>query len=97
LQKLIDESFRLDKDWDEFKLYFEQVYVDFYQSLHEKYPDLTNTELRHCALIKLNLSISECANILGISPESVKISRFRLKKKMNLETQNEVRDEIMSI
>lgn len=97
LQKLIDESFRLDKDWDEFKLYFEQVYVDFYQNLHERYPDLTNTELRHCALIKLNLSISECANILGISPESVKISRFRLKKKMNLETQNEVRDEIMSI
>lgn len=97
LQKLIDESFRLDRDWDEFKLYFEQVYVDFYQNLNQKYPDLTSTELRHCALIKLNLSISECANILGISPESVKISRFRLKKKMNLETQNEVRDRIMSI
>lgn len=97
LQKLIDESFRLDRDWDEFKLYFEKVYVDFYKNLKKKYPNLTNSELRHCALIKLNLSINECANILGISPESVKISRFRLKKKMDLTTQNEVRDCIMSL
>ena len=97
LQKLIDESFRLDKDWDEFKIYFEQVYTGFYKNLKEEYPNLTNTELRHCTLIKLNLSISECANILGISPESVKISRFRLKKKMNLPSQNEVRARIMNM
>lgn len=96
MQKLIDESFRLDKDWEEFKLYFEQIYTGFYAKLKINYPDLTNQELRHCALIRLNLSNAECASILGISPNSVKVTRTRLRKKLNLQNHS-LTDFVMGI
>ncbi|MGK7397528.1 MAG: triple tyrosine motif-containing protein [Candidatus Cyclobacteriaceae bacterium M3_2C_046] len=95
--KLIDDSFKLDKDWEEFRLYFEQVYTGFYSKLKVNTPDLTNQELRHCALIRLNLNIAECASILGISPDSVKVSRTRLRKKLGLQNGQSLSDFIMSI
>ncbi len=97
LLKIIDESFRLDKDWEEFKLYFEQIYTGFYAKLKINYPELTNQELRHCALIRLNLSNNECASILGISPNSIKVSRTRLRKKLNLENHHSLTDFVMGI
>ena len=93
----IDESFKLDKDWEEFKLYFEQVYTGFYTKLKINYSELSNQELRHCALIRLNLSIAECASILGISPDSVKVSRTRIRKKLNLKGNQSLSDFILSI
>jgi len=93
----IDESFKLDKDWDEFKLYFEQVYTGFYTKLKLSYPEISNQELRHCALIRLNLTANECASILGISPDSIKVSRTRIRKKLNLQGTQSLSDFILSI
>lgn len=95
--KLIDESYRHDKDWEDFKLYFEQIYTGFYAKLKVNCPALTTQELRHCALIRLNLSVNECASILGISPESVKVSRSRIRKKIDLEGKEGLTDFILSI
>ncbi|HYI78153.1 MAG TPA: tetratricopeptide repeat protein [Chryseolinea sp.] len=95
LNKLIDFSFSLDKDWEEFKMYFEQVYTNFFVDLKKNYTDLTPGELRLCAFVKLNLSLKEIANILGISPESVKIARHRLRKKMNLSSDQDLAEAIM--
>lgn len=97
LLKTIDESFRLDKDWEEFKLYFEQIYTGFYAKLKINYPELTSQELRHCALIRLNLSNNECASILGISPNSIKVSRTRLRKKIDLGSHQNLTDFVMGI
>ena len=95
LNNLIDYSFSLDKDWEEFKMYFEQVYTNFFVDLKKNYVDLTPGELRLCAFVKLNLSLKEIANILGISPESVKIARHRLRKKMNLSSDQDLADAIL--
>ncbi len=95
--KMIDESFKLDKDWEDFKLYFEQIYTGFYAKLKVNFPDITNTEMRHCALIRLNLPISECASILGISPDSVKVSRSRLRKKLGLVQNQSLSEFIMGL
>lgn len=95
--KTIDESFKLDKDWDDFKLYFEQIHTGFYAKLKISYPDLTPLELRHCALIRLNLTLAECASILGISHDSLKVSRTRLRKKLNLDPNQSLADFILSI
>jgi ligand-binding sensor domain-containing protein len=82
--RIIDDSFRLDKDWEDFSLYFEQVHSGFYSKLKLSYPDLTPHELRHCALIRLNLTLAECASIMGISHDSIKVARSRLRKKLKL-------------
>ena len=94
---LINYSFRKDKDWEEFKLYFEEVHTGFFENLIKYQPDLTSLELRHCALLRLNMSISESASLLGISPDSVKTARFRLKKKLNLESQQDLTDHVMAM
>jgi len=47
---------------------------------------LTPNELRLSALIKLNLTIKEIAAIMGISPDSIKTARYRLRKKLNMQT-----------
>lgn len=95
--RIIDDSFRLDKDWDDFKLYFEQVHTGFYSKLKINYPDLTSQELRHCALIRLNLTIAECASVLGISHDSVKVSRTRLRKKLHLDPNQSLTDFILGL
>jgi DNA-binding CsgD family transcriptional regulator len=95
--KTIDESFKLDKDWDDFKLYFEQIHTGFYAKLKISYPELTPLELRHCALIRLNLTLAECASILGISNDSLKVSRTRLRKKLNLSPNQSLTDFIIEI
>ncbi len=77
---------RGNKDmWEQFNKRFIEVDTRFYERLREKHPDLTPTEQRHCALIKLNFDSKEMASLLGISISSVHISRHRIRKKMGLE------------
>ncbi len=82
---LINESLRSDKDWDVFKLYFEEINKGFFKKLKEINPDLTTNDLRLCALIKLNMNSKEMASVLNISPNSIKSARYRLKKKLDLD------------
>jgi len=97
IKKTIENNLNFEKDWGDFRLYFEQVHSDFYSKLKINYPNLTGQELKHCALIKLNLSNSECAAVLGISQESVKTSRFRLRKKIDLPDQQSLTEFLMSL
>lgn len=76
----INKSF----DWSEFNARFTSVNKGFYNTLTENYPELTRKDRRLCALIKLNFSSKEIAQILGISPQSVNTSRYRLRKKLRL-------------
>lgn len=73
-----------DDDIQQFEHYFCQVHEDFYDKLKHDYPHLTPSELRLCALLKLNLNTKEIAAILNISPASVKTARGRLRIKLNL-------------
>jgi DNA-binding CsgD family transcriptional regulator len=95
--RVIDESFKLDKDWEDFSLYFEQIHTGFYSKLKLSYPELTPLELRHCALIRLNLTLAECASIMGISNDSIKVSRTRLRKKLSLEANQSLTRFILGI
>ncbi len=70
--------------WDEFNTRFIDVNKDFYKRLKEKFPDLSPTELKHCALIKLNFSSKEMSQLLGISLTGVNVARYRLRKKFDL-------------
>ena len=97
LINLIDYSFNLDKDWDEFKMYFEGVHKDFFSKLKKDNPELSAGELRLCALIRLNLNLKEAATLLNISPDSVKTARHRLRKKLNLPEESNLSDYLMTI
>lgn len=74
-----------DSDWEKFKAQFELHYPDFYIRLHEHLPHLTPSEIRLITLLKLQLSTKAMAAILGISPQSIIKTRYRLKKKLKVD------------
>lgn len=79
-----------DDDWRDFKRQFEKAYPGLLQELRANYPDLSVSELRLLALIRLNLSVNEMANTLGILPHSVRKTRLRLMKKLALDDHKEI-------
>jgi tetratricopeptide (TPR) repeat protein len=93
----INQSLRSDKDWDVFKLYFEDVNRDFYKNLNLINPELTTNDHRLCALIKLNMNSKEMASVLNVAPNSIKSSRYRLKKKLGLDLEADLEEYIRSL
>lgn len=87
IQKMLNINFQIDRDWEDFRLHFEKVHQGFFISLNALCPDLSPSDLKLCTLIKLNMNLKEAARILGISPESVKTARYRLRKKLDLPKQ----------
>ncbi|TDT47315.1 hypothetical protein CLV90_1390 [Maribacter spongiicola] len=72
-------------NWKEFEARFTAINQSFYKNLKEAYPSLSQTDLKLCALVKLNFSSKEMASLLGISIESMHTSRYRLRKKLKLD------------
>lgn len=95
--KVLHSTILTDEDWEQFKKTFEGVYPNFFASLRYRFPDITAAELRLAALIKMNLTLKEAANTLGISAESVKKSRYRLKKKIELGEEDSLEDFIRGL
>ena len=93
----INQSLRSHKDWDVFKLYFEDINKNFYKKLKEINPDLTTNDHRLCALIKLNMNSKEMASVLNVAPNSIKSSRYRLKKKLGLDVEADLEEFIRGL
>lgn len=72
--------------WEEFNKRFVELNNKFQVELCAKYPDLTPSELKHCALIKLKLDNHEISKLLNISQQSLHTSRYRIRKKIGLES-----------
>jgi hypothetical protein len=73
-----------EEDWERLKMHFDTIHSGFFARLKNKYPELTQSELRHCIYIKLQMFTSEIAQMLNIDNKSVQASRYRIKKKMLL-------------
>jgi DNA-binding CsgD family transcriptional regulator len=73
-------------DWVSFKSNFEKTYPTYIVRLRSTFPSLSEAEERLFLLLKLSLTKNEIATILGISPDTVKKTRSRLRKRLNMET-----------
>jgi|GEM_PF-460149 len=90
LHKIIRKNLTIDRDWEDFNRFFEDAYQGFYEQLKSKHIALSTNDLKICSLIRLNLNAKEMAGILGISPDSVRTARYRLRKKLQLSPQQEM-------
>lgn len=97
LLKLQDFTLLTEDDWIGFKRMFEKLHPEFFNTLIKQHSTLTNAEIRLAALIRLNLSNPEMANTLGISPDSVRKTNLRLRKKLDMETQEELLEYVFSL
>jgi DNA-binding CsgD family transcriptional regulator len=92
----IDRNIDTDKQWEVFEKHFEGVHEEFLKRLKENYPGLSPRELKLCAYLRLNISSKEIATLMNISVRGVEISRYRLRKKLQLDHNTNLTDFILS-
>lgn len=84
LRRLSSEE-KLDEEWKQFSIHFNNVHSNFLITLKEVFPELNAHEMKLCAYLRMNLSSKEIAQLLSISVRGVEISRYRLRKKLKLQ------------
>lgn len=95
--RIIDQNINNTDDWKLFEEAFNNADKDFLKKIKQIHPELTSNDLRLCAYLRLNLSSKEIAPLLNISPRSVEVKRYRLRKKMNLKHEVSLADYILEI
>jgi DNA-binding CsgD family transcriptional regulator len=94
--RTIKRSLKNDDDWEFFEQAFDNADKDFLKRLKQTHELLTNHDLKLCAYLRLNLSSKEIAPLLSISVKSVDIKRYRLRKKMDLDHNQNLTEYILS-
>jgi len=82
---LINKNITDDNDWQVFEELFDQAHADFFKRLKSSYPELTQSDLKLCAYLRLNLSSKEIAPLLNISYRGVETRRYRLRRRLLLD------------
>lgn len=90
--QLLNDVEKNNDNWDQFASHFDEVNNDFLKKLKAKHPNLSNTDLKVCAYLQLNLSTKEIAQLINISVRGVEISRYRLRKKLQVPTELSLND-----
>lgn len=86
LMAMINKNISNDNDWKVFEELFEQAHENFFKRLKISFPDLTQSDLKLCAYLKLNLSSKEIAPLLNISFRGVETRRYRLRRRLSLDS-----------
>ena len=94
---ILNNDERLDEDWEQFAIHFDKVHADFLARLREQFPQLTPRDHKLCAFLRMNLSSKEIAPLLYISVRGVEISRYRLRKKLELDADANLTEFLVNI
>lgn len=95
--QLIKSDKHVEQDWQNFKTYFDRVHADFERKIRSRSENLSQNEYRLAALMKMDLSTKEIAGILNISPDSVHKGRYRLKKRLGLSGEENLREYLLGV
>lgn len=91
LVKEIDFNLKQEQEWDEFMTFFKEIHPEFIKKLSALSENsLSPAELRLGMLLRLNLSSKEIASILRVTPDSVRVARYRLRKKLPIDQKDEL-------
>ncbi len=91
LVKEIDFNLQQEHEWDEFMNFFKEIHPEFIKKLSTMSQDnLSPAELRLGMLLRLNLTSKEIASILRVTPDSVRVARHRLRKKLPIDQKEEL-------
>lgn len=85
--RMLNHDQQFDADWEQFASHFDQVHEGFLRRIQERYPQLTPKDQRLCAYLRMNLATKEIAPLMNISVRGVEISRYRLRKKLGLDSE----------
>lgn len=95
--KSLSDDDNLDKEWENFTMHFDKIHGDFVAGLKEKHSNITGNELKLCAYLRMNLSTKEIAQLMNISVRGVEISRYRLRKKLQIPSEKNLFDYLINL
>lgn len=93
----IENGYNLNQQWEEFRQRFEKIHQRFFDQLANLASDLTATDRRICAYLKLGLSSKQIANLQNVSVESVEVRRSQIRKKLGISKEENLGTFIMNI
>jgi ligand-binding sensor domain-containing protein/DNA-binding CsgD family transcriptional regulator len=85
--RLLAEENKVNEEWEQFSIHFDRVHSNFLTIIKDRYPTINQQELKLCAYLIMNLSSKEIAQLMAISVRGVEISRYRLRKKLQIPTE----------
>lgn len=97
MKLFINNELEIDESTIEMERFINETGKEFFLNLETLHPDLTEADIKFTALIRMNLSIKQIAVIKNITPQSVKIAKNRLSKKLNLEPGSSIYDYLMTL
>lgn len=97
LKRIDNHTSRTDQDWETFRKTFENIDDAFFEKISRAFPDLTPAEIRLASLIRTAMPAKAMAETLGISQGSLRIGRYRLKKKLKLAEDQKLQSFILSL
>jgi len=95
--RVLDKELDHDSEWEQFAMHFDNVHTNYLKALKDHCPDLTASELKLAAYLRLNLTTKEIAQLMNISIRGVETSRYRLRKKLGLTNEMNLFDYLISI
>jgi len=87
LKKIIQNKIDDSSDWEQFQNQFSAAYPKFVESLSNGYPDLRTADIKLCCYLKMSMNTKEVAKVTGLSVRAVENKRYRLRKKLGLDTE----------
>ena len=96
LRSLMESSLNDQADWVQFETYFNSAHQNFMARLRQQYSEITAGDLRICCLLRMNLSTKEIASLMNVSVRAIELRRYRLRKRLALDTDTNLVDFLMN-
>ncbi len=93
--RLLESELIEDDSWENFALNFDKAHNDFLTRIKTEYPNLSSKDLKICVYLRMNLTTKEIAPLLNISVRGVEIGRYRIRKKIGIDSQVNLNDFMM--
>ena len=95
--RIIEGELGNSHEWEQFAAHFDDVHTNYLKTLKKRYPDLTTSDLKLCAYLRLNLSSKEIAQLMNISIRGVETGRYRVRKKLEIPNDVSLFDFLLTI
>jgi DNA-binding CsgD family transcriptional regulator len=97
LKERLNETPEINLNWEDFNREFQSVHPIFNQKLNEKHPILSNMEKKICSMLRLGLTTIDIARLLALSERNIENHRYRIRKKIALDTEKSLHEYLAAI
>ncbi|MFD2562781.1 tetratricopeptide repeat protein [Aquimarina rubra] len=92
LDSFVKQTMNLEKSRKEFYGNITELHKTFLFDLNSKFPNLSSKEKELALMLRLGYSSKDISILSNISPSSVDMARYRLRKKLNLSSDKKLQD-----